>query len=248
MSTPCATCSNKCCHEYVVPVSGLDIYRIATGLHLAPEQFLVAIPQPEETAFSFRLAGMADSYELALDKAGDRLDDDRPCVFWLPVGSGSGRCGIYPYRPFACRVYPATLEGGVMVRREDVICPADAWRDNTFEAPIWRRQYLHMQCEADVYRLAVARWNYHFEHTNEADGLALPTYLAYLMALYEKVLPILSSPGEDGWSELSEVWTDYVNTGESPLLGDVPAPLLPWNDFFWAIYNTTAAVFDDGFA
>jgi Fe-S-cluster containining protein len=229
-------------------VSGLDVHRIATGLHLAPEQFVVAVPQPEETPYSFRLAGMQDTYELALDKAGNRLDDDRPCVFWLPVGSAAGRCGIYPYRPYACQVYPATLEDGVMARREDVICPAEAWRDNTFEAPIWRRQYLRMQCEADIYQLAVGRWNYHFEQTAQTDGLALPTYLAYLMALYDNLLPILSSPGDDAWSELAEEWTEYLSTGESPVIGDVPAHLVRWNDFFWALYNTTAAAFDDGFA
>lgn len=248
MSNPCATCSNRCCHEYVVPTSGLDVYRIATGLHLAPEQFLVAVPQPEPTPFSFQLAGMGDTYELALDKAGDRLHDDRPCVFWLPVGSAAGRCGIYPYRPYACQVYPATLEGTVMVRREDVVCPTDAWREeDTFAAPVWKRQYLKMQCEADVYQLAVARWNYHFDSVNDDDGLGLPTYLAYLMALYEEVLPILQSPGEEEWTELAPPWAAYLGEGESPLLGDVPASLMPWNDFFWKIYNVTAAAFDDGF-
>lgn len=227
--------------------SGFDVYRIATGLRLAPEQFVVAVPAEDETPFGFRLAGMEDMCELALDKAGDPREDERPCVFWLPVGSRSGRCGIYPYRPYACQVFPATMEDGAMVRREDVICPAEAWRDDTFDAPIWRRQYLRMQCEADVYQLAVARWNHHFEHGPDADGLGLPTYLAYLLALYGELVPILSAPGAEAWSEMAEAWNDYLSTGESPLVGDVPPPLLPWNDFFWAVYNTTAAAFDDGF-
>ncbi len=248
MSNPCATCVNQCCHEYVVPLSGFDVYRIATGLHMAPEQFVVAVRQAEETHFSFQLAGMPDDhFELALDKAGERNSDDRPCVFWLPVGSASGRCGIYPYRPFACQVYPATLEGGRMVRREDVICPADAWRDDTFEAPVWRRQYLHMECEADVYRLAVVRWNHHLEQSPAAaDGLGLPTYLAYLMALYERVRPLLALPRAE-WDALAPVWAEYLAAGESPLLGDVPPQLMRWNDFFWSIYHTASAAFDDGF-
>ena len=231
-----------------MPLSGFDVYRIATGLHMAPEQFAVAVRQAGETTFSFQLAGMPDDhFELALDKAGARAVDDRPCVFWLPVGSASGRCGIYPYRPDACQVYPATLEAGRMVRREDVICPADAWRDDTFEAPVWREQYLKMQCESDIYRLAVVRWNHHLERTGGNEGLGLPTYLAYLMTLYEQLRPIMKSPGPEGWDELAPVWSDYLDTGESPLLGDVPPQLAQWDAFFWDLYNTTLAAFDDTF-
>jgi Fe-S-cluster containining protein len=247
MSNPCATCSTRCCHRYVVPVSGYDVYRIATGLHLAPEQFLVTVPQPEPTPYSFRLSGSTDTYELALDKSPSRAEN-KPCVFWLPVGGGAGRCGIHPYRPYACQVYPATLEDAGMVRREDVICPAQAWRDDTFEAPIWRRQYLRMQSESDIYQLTVARWNHHFEHGPQQEALGLPTYLAYLMGLYEQLRPILFSLSEGEWDQLSEGWNAAIGEGESPMLGDVPPQLERWSDFFWAIYNTAAAAFDDGFA
>ncbi len=229
-------------------MSGFDVFRIAQGLRLAPEQFVLAIAVDEPTAYSFQVAGTQQTYELALDKVNPRLKEDQPCVFWLPVGSRAGRCGIYPYRPFACRVYPAVPdEHDVMVRRDDVICPAGAWLDGTLTAPIWKREYRRMQVESDIYQLVVMRWNYHFDRTPDPGQLGLPTYLAYVVALYGRLYPVLTSLNEAEWDALSGPWTDYLADGESPLLGDVPPPLTPWNDFFWSLYNTTAAAFEDGF-
>ena len=48
------------------------------------------------------------------------------CVFWMPFGETSGRCGIYAHRPQVCRTYPATLVDGEVARRDDVLCPAGA--------------------------------------------------------------------------------------------------------------------------
>ena len=127
MTNPCAECTRRCCHHYVVTVTGYDVWVIANGLRLAPEQFLVTVPQ-KPSARTFRLDGSERMYDIALDKAKARTRE-KPCVFWLGLPGGGGRCGIYPYRPFVCQTYPAMLNGGDPLRREDVLCPGTAWRE-----------------------------------------------------------------------------------------------------------------------
>jgi Fe-S-cluster containining protein len=40
------------------------------------------------------------------------------------------RCGIYEDRPLVCRIYPAEINPSVVLRRENKICPPEAWTDD----------------------------------------------------------------------------------------------------------------------
>jgi len=177
-TSPCSRCTEGCCREYTVTVTGLDVYRIARGLGLAPLQFAVVLPRVREYVEGFRLGPGEERFQLALDKQHDGW-----CVFWMPFGETAGRCGIYAHRPQVCRTYPATLIDGEVARRDDVLCPAGSWGPGSVLASeAWRRraerQYAELELDAIVNRC----WN-------DADAApeppdAVDAYLAWMLAVY----------------------------------------------------------------
>ena len=227
MMSPCALCTRRCCHNYLVVITGYDAWVIANGLRLAPEQFLIAVPQHEPSPRGFRLGSNEQTFDIALDKAPARIKK-KPCVFWVGLPSGVGRCGIYPYRPHVCQTYPATLQAGAAVRREDVLCADDDWRDGRLQAPIWRERLVRMQVEYDIYMLAVARWNERVARASRPEHASVVTYFTYLMHFYARLEPIRSAAGADRWQALCESWTAGLARGEHPLAADATSPA-PWS-------------------
>lgn len=243
MSSPCATCTRRCCHHYIVTVTGYDVWVIARGLRLAPEQFLIAVPQWTPTGRGFRLDRGERTFEIALDKARARTKE-RPCVFWYGLPGGGGRCGIYPFRPQVCQTYPAVLHQGAALRREDVLCPADAWRDGALQGPPWRGRLTHMRVETDIYGLMVARWNQHVLATAHPERLSLAGYYAYLLAFYERLAPVRAMLDAAEWAALCDQWSWAVERGSSPLVEAAPA-LEPWAEVLAAIRAVAGEFFLD---
>jgi Fe-S-cluster containining protein len=183
--SPCAQCHEACCRDYLVTVSGLDVYRISTGLGLDPNQFAVPTSYGEPPD-GFRVDTSGRTHRLSLDKRR-RGNAAGWCTFWMPVGEGLGRCGIYALRPGVCRTYPATLVDGEVALRSDILCPDGSWgRDSELFSTQWRtraeRQYAELEIDAYVNR----RWN----------GAALLTlspgdgyrhYLDWIFAVYRRL-------------------------------------------------------------
>jgi Fe-S-cluster containining protein len=189
--SPCARCREACCREYLVTVTGLDVYRISRGLGLAPTQFAVAVDY-DNPATGFRLDGSARRYRLALDKQRSPRHQGW-CVFWMPLGDGLGRCGIYSLRPQVCRAYPATLIDGEVARRTDVLCPDGSWGPGSaLLSEQWRqrteRQYAELEIDAIVNR----RWNQSTLPAQPAD--AYDCYLTWMLRVYERFDTQDSSP------------------------------------------------------
>jgi Fe-S-cluster containining protein len=182
--SPCASCTEGCCREYTVTVTGLDVFRISRGLGLAPEQFAVCVPMDEPAGF--RLDDGEQRYRLALDKRrGGELAGW--CVFWLPLGSAAGRCGIYSLRPQVCRAYPATLRDGEVVRRDDVLCPAGAWGPGSALAgPAWRERVERQYAELELDAIVNARWNAR-ETLPDPPAEAFMSYLGWLLEVYSRL-------------------------------------------------------------
>lgn len=242
MTNPCAECTRRCCHHYVVTVTGYDVWVIANGLRLAPEQFLVTVPQ-KPSARTFRLDGSERMYDIALDKAKARTRE-KPCVFWLGLPGGGGRCGIYPFRPFVCQTYPAMLNGGDPARREDVLCPAEAWRDGSLQMPAWRERLYRMQVEFDIYGLVVARWNYHVTHAARPDRLTPLAYYTYLMNFYARLAPLRARMTQGDGAALTTHWAASALAGVSPLVQAVP-DLAAWDPLFEGIRAIAERFFPD---
>ena len=185
-TSPCATCHEGCCREYLVTVTGLDVYRIARGLGLAPAQFTVAVPIVNPSVAGFRLGPTDARFQLALDK---RRDPPREgwCVFWLPFGDGAGRCGIYPHRPQVCQTYPATMIDGEVARRDDVLCPAGSWGPGSaLMGEAWRRRAERQFAEFELDGIVNRRWN-ELAAIPEAEAVALDAYAAWMLGVYAEL-------------------------------------------------------------
>jgi Fe-S-cluster containining protein len=241
MSSPCATCTERCCHHYLVTVSGYDAWLIATSMRLAPEQFLVPVKERETTGGGFLLSGEGPTYDIALDKAPAR-SEEKPCVFWVGVPGRGGRCGIYPVRPRVCQTYPAYLHDGQVARREDVLCPTAAWRDGTLQHPAWRRRLEAMRVEYDIYRLVVACWNDHVRRTPRPELLSFVGYCTYLLEFYDRLAGLRAAMPDAEWDALCACWSERLQAGDVPLSGDVPG-LRPWAWFIDAVIELGTGFF-----
>jgi len=223
MTSPCTNCTLGCCRKYLVTVTGYDVWVIANGLNLAPEQFIVTVPQKAPNGRGFLLdPSSSTTYNIALDKQQAKDEgrgcDDEPCVFWIELDGGIGRCGIYPLRPYVCQTYPGTfVDSTQVVRREDVLCPDDAWRDGVLQRPIWRERVLRMFVEYEIYGLAVSRWNYHVQHTLHPDRIDPLGYYAFLFSYYGKLEPLRASVTPAEWVAMCEQWCECLRHGVSPI-------------------------------
>ncbi|MEO5952544.1 MAG: YkgJ family cysteine cluster protein [Chloroflexia bacterium] len=217
MASPCADCTLGCCKHYTVTVTGYDMWVIARGLNMAPEQFMVIVPQTDASNRGFILDDTGRTFNIALDK---RRSDayERPCTFWLEMPGGVGRCGIYGLRPYVCQTYPANFIGSTEVhRREDVLCAPDAWRDQALKRPIWRERLLRMYVEYDIYALAVSRWNYHVLNTMNRQHIGHLGYYTFLMKYYERLEAVRAKLGEEGWLAMCGEWAEGLMKNTSPV-------------------------------
>ena len=242
MPSPCADCTLGCCRHYVVTITGYDMWKIARGLNLAPEQFVVVAQQSDATNKGFFLDDSGKTYNLALDKRATQ-EEERPCVFWLDLPGGIGRCGIYPLRPYVCQTYPANFFGATVAqRREDALCPQDAWRDGILDRPIWRERLLRMHVEHEIYALAVARWNYHVLHTPNPGLISHLGYFAFLMRYYTRLEPVRESLAPEQWLAMCERWCELIMQGANPDIS-VSEAMRPWT----SITDRISAIASDFF-
>jgi Fe-S-cluster containining protein len=188
-ASPCAGCHARCCFAYVVPVTGYDVWRIATQMQLGPEQFAVAMTARKEQPTAFHLENAERAYTLVLDKQeGEPDDDERACTFWLPIGDGYGRCSVYAARPNVCRTYPAYLRDGAVHLRHDVLCPPRSWNLAGMSLTPWRVELMRGELEQATYVEVVRAWNEHVEWTDQIYSLA--AFYAYLMRVYDALGPL----------------------------------------------------------
>lgn len=154
---PCAPCG-LCCHAYLVPVTGLDVWRISRGLGAKPTDFLAAWPQGEPSPEGFILQRGGSPFRLVLQKRGS-LTPGLPCVFLEPAGAGTSRCGIYAHRPETCRTYPMVKRPAGVVVHPEAMCPADAWPDGGSPSSHWLPAIDLLESDLQTYRGVVATWN-----------------------------------------------------------------------------------------
>jgi Fe-S-cluster containining protein len=203
-------------------VTGYDAWVIAKGMRLAPEQFLAVVRPREPGNRAFALDASAARYDIALAKAPARTKE-KPCVFWLSMPGGIGRCGIYALRPFVCQTYPATLgENGAVRRREDVLCADNAWRDGTLEHPFWRERVLRMYVEFDIYTFFVARWNAAVGQLPPAQHTSAQIYFATMLDFYGRLDQQRATLGDAEWLEMCELWAPRYTQGLSPFRESLP--------------------------
>lgn len=217
-SGPCATCRKRCCTNYTVSITGYDAWVIAKGLCLPMESFLIYFPVPAENERGFSLVPGGEKYEIALDKVGI-YQQGNPCVFWMELLSGGGRCGIYPYRPLVCQTYPAYQQDELVVLRDDVLCPEGAWNLVGMDLPVFRERLSRFRLEQDLYAYIVAGWNRNLKRRGRAASLM--EYYAALMNLYEPLQLWLAALPPEDLGELVRHWGELPIAGPNPLFANL---------------------------
>ena len=228
-SNPCATCG-ACCKSYIVPVVGYDVWQISVRERLSPEQFLVAVPQPEPGLDGVRLSQGGPVYGLALDKRG-AFESKRPCVFLVTMAGGHDRCGIYDHRPVVCQGYPMAIWSGVMFKRADTLCPPGSWAPDEALRPSWRRALQRFYMHMDIYQAVVARWNAHVDF-REGARFPLPAYYSFLLNVYDRLAELTAAFGEPAMRGIEAAWPTVPRPDGN--LRDLAhaASAQPWLDYY----------------
>jgi Fe-S-cluster containining protein len=185
LPSPCDGCDARCCRSYTVHVSGADAHRIATGVPLDMIRFLGCVPEVERSETGFLLQPGGRTFSLVL--ATVRTHDPRsPCIF-LRVNeeTGEGRCGIYPFRPDACRRFPAyRRDDGSIAAREEVACPEGAWVGHPMDRLSWRVALAREERDLELYAVVVAEWNARIEAARERPARTIAEYLDHVSDAY----------------------------------------------------------------
>ncbi len=121
--SPCEDCHAGCCRSFAVPVSGADIMRIEQGLGLSFWDFVCRWEDPEGSIalnyaphFFFEDEPETQFVISLMHHDSEYFKETTRCRF-LTEGApdadhplGQARCGIYNYRPGACRVFPTKFD------------------------------------------------------------------------------------------------------------------------------------------
>ena len=217
-SGPCASCRKACCANYTVSITGYDAWVIAKGLHLPLDSFLVYFPVTEKNERGFVLEPNGPRYEIALDKVG-QYRKGNPCVFWVDLENGGGRCGIYPYRPMVCQTYPAYQDQDTVALRNDVLCPEGAWNLTGMDLPIFRQRLYRFRMEQDVYAYLISGWNDSVERAGRT--FTVLEYYTALMNVYEGVNQWTTRVPADAMNDIVRRWGAMPAAQPNPLFADI---------------------------
>jgi Fe-S-cluster containining protein len=240
MSNPCATCG-RCCREYVVPLSGHDVWRITRGQRLPTHEFVLAATQPSGDRDTFRLERGGEQLGLVLDKRG-KFDLGASCVFLMELGGGQSRCGIYADRPLACQIYPTimtrTRDLGVRVeQREGTICPPDSWSPEDFASSPWLEAHQRLRRHWDVYLEVVNRWNARIDLMPEGTRASIGDYMIYLENVYASIEALDATYTDDERAEVARTWRTMPPAGS-----DAPPA---WVRYFHAVRRLIDRIFPE---
>lgn len=237
---PCEDCGGKCCRNYIVPVTGHDVWRLNTHQRLSPESFLVAGHQQGEHSDGFVLEAGGRSQFMALDKKGD-FNRYKPCVFLVELADGRARCGVYASRPTVCRVYPMTIHAGRIGLHEHLICSPNAWSAEEMSRPTWLATLKRTYMEFDIYSEVVKRWNARVAHS-PGETFTLHEYYSYLLNVYSKLAQLEAETPPDEMLQFLRSWPTPPRAG-----GSLEEMRLCRGDIPWLEYITRARAIIDLF-
>jgi Fe-S-cluster containining protein len=221
MSSPCSACTKRCCSNYTVSITGRDAWVIGTNLRLPLESFLVYFPVGDQVERGFRLEPGGPRFEMALDKVGG-FQRGNPCIFWIDLMNGRGRCGIYAVRPHVCQTYPAYQHGDLVMLRDDVLCPEGSWSLAGMDLPLFRNRLYEFRIEQDIYSAVVAAWNEYLER--EGHGQRIDLFYAHVMNAYDRIDRVRSILTPHAAARLLEAWGSRDASSPSPLLVNLGFP------------------------
>jgi Fe-S-cluster containining protein len=197
---------------------GYDAWVIAKHMLLPLGSFLITFPAKEQNEYGFLLVPGGDRYEIALDKIGS-YQKGNPCIFWMPLLTDHGRCGIYPCRPLVCQTYPAYQQQEVVALRDDVYCPARSWNLAGMDVASFRRRLYRFRMERDLYAYMVQAWNRSVEGALSPRNLS--QYYDFLMNLYERLERVEQLIPAERFQPMVQLWAELAPSAPNPLIADL---------------------------
>jgi Fe-S-cluster containining protein len=222
---PCSTC-NRCCTEYTVSITGFDAWLISRRLELALPSFLVHYLVGDDAQRGFLLAPDGPRHELALSKVGT-FKAGSPCVFWLELADGRGRCAVYAVRPHVCRTYPAYLQDDTVLLRDDVLCPTGSWHLAAMDLPVFRERLYRFRMEQDIYDYVVSAWNRRVDRLGAVRPLE--EYYAYLMSVYDALDAVRQAVPDSASARLVATWGSRSVARPNPLVANLEGDGGAWD-------------------
>lgn len=214
---PCIVCPGHCCSRNLINVCGYDVWVIAQELSIKPTDFLAfAQLEEEETPYNFQLNGSGKSYYLVLNM-NEQSDGTRRCMFGLNLPGHQLRCGIYGWRPIACRAYPFVLEGGEVAIKPWALCPEGAWNLDDLNLLPLREQLGRFQMEFCIYGLVVAGWNARVAQRPPPEKLDFRPFVNFVMDVYDNLESMRGKVSSDAWPGIWSRWRESMARGVNPL-------------------------------
>lgn len=156
----CLACREKsCCAYYTVTVTGVDVWRIARAMHLAPVDFLVYRAADGPADGRFQLEPDGPFHDLLLAKRSMPRPLPSPCVFLLRTNDHHALCGLGDLRPGQCRDYPVYVADDVVGLINDPDGCVRSWSYGDIDVEEERERARGRMIEQDEHRLMVREWN-----------------------------------------------------------------------------------------
>ena len=163
------TCHTNCCKEYTIFVNAHDVYRLATGLGIEPENFLEIYGAKD---FDLGIKVKEGLVDLALKQK------DGFCTFL--VGSGDVyRCTVNEFKPGVCKSYPFQTKDGKLVQMDSKLCPVD-WDIVQFKS-MMEPHLKKDEAEWKFYDDLILEWNH--KHWIKKPLSAFLKFIMYKVAL-----------------------------------------------------------------
>lgn len=153
----CTNCG-ACCRQYIVPVTGRDIWTISRGTGLDADRFTAAEAQDPSRSDGFHLAVDDQLLHLVLKKQGE-LERGRPCTFLIEESATTSRCGIYKQRPLVCRTYPFIWESVGVVQWDGARLCLEPWSESASKESALSAVMYRAAFEMDLYISVMTGWN-----------------------------------------------------------------------------------------
>jgi len=155
---PCVSCHTDCCKEYVIFVNAHDVYRLSTGLKMAPKKFLEIYGAKD---YSLGIKVKEGLVDLALKQknGGCEFLEETKDVF---------RCTVNDFKPGVCKSYPFSIKNGKLIQMNNIMCPVD-WDLTEFE----KMMTSHLkkdESEWKFYNELVEEWNVKYGSKKPLDA------------------------------------------------------------------------------
>jgi Fe-S-cluster containining protein len=243
---PCRGCPGYCCWQNLINLCGCDVWAIAANLRLKVTDFVAFAALNDENHYNFRLDSSDRTYCLAL-RMRELPDGSHRCLFALDLPANQVRCGIYPFRPIACRAYPLAFVGEKVMVKPWAMCPEDAWDASQLDLVYWREELGRHDMEFSIYACMVGSWNRMAMNQPRLEKLNFVPFLDFLMSIYNCLETVRREVPAEAWPEIWKQWRCYTARGLNPLFlkSNGTARMASWASWLESIKNAITTASDD---